>query len=183
MTKKIRHGRKTANINPIDILIYSLTIHIFSVHSRLLYYLNPEVEEPPPFSFFKLNEPTILAMVFAVAYSLATLSVVRGSKRKWLITVYALLDSLGVLLYYYTEIHLHFGAIYLAMYTGTLILSSMYLNRPEYLSDQIVEMKEKGISQREIAQQLQLSESMVSRVLNRVKNHNGVQVRTNGSPR
>ena len=106
----------------------------------------------------------------------------KGAKRKWLITVYAILDSLGVLLYYYTEIHLHFGAIYFALYTGTLILSSMYLNRPEYLSDQILEMKDKGISQRDIAKQLDISESKVSRVLSRVKTNTGVKVKSNGSP-
>ena len=29
------------------------------------------------------NEPTILAMVFAVSYSLATISVLKGTKKKW----------------------------------------------------------------------------------------------------
>lgn len=166
----------------IDMLMISLVIHIFSVHSRLLYYMNDEVEDKVAFSFIKLNEPTILAMVFAVAYSLATISVIRGTKKKWLIAIFAVMDSLGVLLYYYTEIHLHFGAIYFALYTGTLILSSMYLSRPEYLSDQIMEMKQKGISQREIAQQLSISESKVSRLLKRVSNQNGNLIaKKNGS--
>jgi hypothetical protein len=167
----------------INILILALALHIFSVHSRLLYYLNPEIEDKDAFSYIVMNEPTILALVFAVAYSLATVSVIRSARKKGLIAIFAVLDSLGVLLYYFTKIPLHFGAIYFALYTGTLILSSMYLNRPEYLSDQIMEMKEKGISQREIAQQLEISESKVSRLLKRVKNYNSTLARTNGSLR
>lgn len=155
----------------INILIIALTVHIFSVHARLLYYLNPEIKDKVSFSFIVVNEPTILAMVFALAYSLATVSVIRGAKIKKLLVIFALLDSIGVLLYYFIKIPLYFSAIYFALYTGTLILSAMYFSQPEYLSDQIQEMKEKGISQREIAQQLEISESKVSRVLKRVNGH------------
>jgi len=121
--------------------------------------------------------------VFAVAYSLATVSVIRGAKNKNLLVIFAALDSLGVLLYYFTKIPLYFGAIYFAIYTGTLILSTIYLDSPEYLSDQILEMKQKGISQREIAQQLEISESKVSRLLKRVGDQNGNPVKNNGSLR
>ncbi len=180
MNNRIRNITNSAIIKPFNLLIIALTIHIFSVHCRLLYYLNPEVEKPPPFSFVNLNEPTILAMVFAVAYSLATVWVITRAKKKGLIFVFAALDSLGVLLYYFTEIPLQFGAIYFAIYTGTLILSTIYLDKPEYLSDQIREMKEKGVSQRDIAQQLQLSESKVSRLLKRVSDQNDNQAKKNG---
>ena len=166
----------------INILLISLAIHIFSVHSRLLYYLNPETLNKMPFSFIVVNEPTILAMVFALAYSLATVSVIRNSKKKGLIAIFAVLDSLGVLLYYFTKIPLYFGAIYFALYTGTLILSSLYLNGPKHLSGQIMEMMEKGMTQREIAKQLDLSESKVSRLLSRVNEYSGVKAKTNGSP-
>ena len=181
MNRILRNSDKNGNIKSINLLIIALTIHIFSVHCRLLYYLNPEVDKPPPFSIMNLNEPTILAMVFAVAYSLATVWVITRAKKKGLIFIFAVLDSIGVLLYYFTEIPLQCGAVYFAIYTGALILSTIYLDRPEYLSDQIQEMKQKGISQREIAQQMQMSESMVSRLLKRVKNHNGTLARTNGS--
>ena len=179
MNNRIRNIHICSSIKPINLLIIALTIHIFSVHSRLLYYLNPELDQKPSFSFININEPTVLAMVVALAYSLATLSVVVGSKKKWLIVVYAVLDSLGVLLYYFTEIPLQCGAVYFAIYTGTLILSTIYLNRPEYLSDQILEMKQKGISQREIAQQLFISESKVSRLLKQVSTQNGDPVKKN----
>ena len=162
---------KKTNIN---ILITVLTIHIFSVHSKLLYYLNPEVAEKDPFSFLNFNEPTILGMVFALAYSLATFSVVSNTRKTMLIYIFAVLDSLGVLLYYFTKIPIYYGAIYFAIYTGILIISTRYQRKSEYLADQIQEMKQKGISQREIAQQLNISESMVSRMLKRVKESNGV---------
>ena len=126
MNNKIELGNKTANLKAINLLMIALTIHIFSVHSKLLYHLNPELEEREAFSFIRLNEPTVLALVFAVAYSLATVSVIRSTKKKRMIVAFAALDSLGVLLYYLTEIPLQFGAIYFAIYTGTLILSSAW---------------------------------------------------------
>ncbi|NQU32408.1 MAG: helix-turn-helix domain-containing protein [Bacteroidetes bacterium] len=155
---------------PINLLIIALTIHIFSVHCKLLYYLNPELDIKPAFTFISFNEPTILAMVFALAYSLATFFVVSSSNRKTLIFIFAFLDSIGVLLYYFTKIPLYLGAIYFALYTGILIISTVYLDNPEYLSDQIFEMKQRGVSQREIAVRLKISESSVSRILKRVNN-------------
>jgi DNA-binding MarR family transcriptional regulator len=64
---------------------------------------------------------------------------------------------------------MHFGAIYFALYTGILIISTMFLNGPEYLSDRIKDLKEKGITQREIALRLKVSESKVSRIIKRIK--------------
>ena len=43
----------------------------------------------------------------------------------------------------------------------------MYLNGTEYLSDKIKDLKEKGITQREIALKMNISESKVSSLLNR----------------
>lgn len=152
---------------PIHLLIIALTIHIFSVHSKLLYYLNPELVVKPAFSFLNFSEANVLAMVFALAYSLGTFTVLSTTKHKKLILVFAGLDSIGVLLYYFTKIPLYFGAFYFAIYTFVLIYSAIFLDNPEYLSDQILEMKQKGVSQREIAKQLNISESKVSRELSR----------------
>ncbi len=44
-------------------LIIALSIHIFSVHCKLLYYLNPEISTKQAFSYLNLDEPTVLAMV------------------------------------------------------------------------------------------------------------------------
>jgi hypothetical protein len=150
-------------------LIIALSIHIFSVHCRLLYYLNPEITTKPPFSFLNIDEATVLAMVFALSYSVGTAFVIFISKKRSLILIYGIIDTIGVLLYYFTSIPIHYGAIYFALYTGILISSTMFLNGPEYLADQILEMKEKGITQREAAERLNISESKVSRVLKRTK--------------
>lgn len=169
MKKQVKYRLNGVSGKVANPLIIALTFHIFSVHSKLLYYLNPELDEKLPFSFLRVDEPTFLALGFALAYSLGTITVLRRSKKWSLVYLYAVLDSIGVLLYYFTEIPLQAGAIYFALYTGTLIISTMYLNKPEYMADQIREMKEKGISQREIAQELNISESKVSRVVNRTK--------------
>ena len=51
MHYKTRNINKATSIKAINILILALALHIFSVHSRLLYYLNPESEDKEPFSF------------------------------------------------------------------------------------------------------------------------------------
>ena len=155
--------------NYFHLLIVALTIHIFSVHCRLLYYLNPEVVNKHAFTFLTIDESTLLAMVFALSYSLATAFVIISTKRKTFVILYGILDTLGVLLYYFIAIPMHFGAIYFALYTGILIISTMFLNGPEYLSDRIKDLKEKGITQREIALRLKVSESKVSRIIKRIK--------------
>jgi hypothetical protein len=148
-------------------MIVALIIHIFSVHCKLLYYLNPEATEKHSFSFLTIDEPTVLAMLFALSYSLATAFNISSTSKKSLVVFFGLLDMIGVLLYYFTSIPLYFGAIYFAIYTGSLIVSSIYLNNPEYLSDKINEMKKRGVTQRDIAVKLKISESKVSRLLNK----------------
>ena len=148
-------------------LIVALSFHIFSVHSRLLYYLNPEILTKQGFSYLTIDEPTILAMIFALSYSVATAFVIYISNRRSLIFTYGILDTFGVLLYYFTSIPIEYGAIYFALYTGILIASTVFLNGSEYLIDKIKEMKEKGLTQREIGERLSISESKVSRILNR----------------
>ena len=84
-------------------------------------------------------------------------------------STFIVLDPIGVLLYYFTEIPLQVGAVYYTIYTGALLYTFMNLNQPEYMADQILEMKRKGISQREIAKKLDLTESNVSRIIKRVQ--------------
>jgi hypothetical protein len=157
---------RTRNIN---ILIIALVLHLFFVNSKLLYSLNQESSNKAQFSFTSLNEPDILAMVFAVSYSLATFSVLRTTKKKPLIVIFAIMDAFGVLVQYYPEISRHYKAVYFAIYTGLLIISTIYLDNSEYLSDAILELKQKGITQRDIAQKLEISESLVSRTIKRVQ--------------
>ena len=82
------------------------------------------------------------------------------------------MNSIGVLFYYFEAISNPMRAFYFAIYTGVLIISTQFMDKPEYMTDQILEMKHKGISQREIAQKLDITESMVSRLLKRAKESN-----------
>ena len=90
--------------NYFRLLIVALTIHIFSVHCRLLYYLNPEVSDKHSFTFLTIDEPTVMAMVFALSYSLATAFVIISTKRRTFIILFGVLDTIGVLLYYFIAI-------------------------------------------------------------------------------
>lgn len=159
---------KTKHIN---YLIVALSLHIFVVNSILLYTLNFDVQDK--YSFFDFEKESLLAMLFAISYSIGTISVLSRSGKKQLIFFYAGLDSFGVLLNYFEAIPNPIRAVYFALYTGTLIVSTQFMDKPEYIADQITEMKQKGISQREIAQKLNISESMVSRTLKRVNDSNG----------
>ncbi len=156
-------------IQTIQILIFALTFHVFWVNIKLLYDLNfvdGTADSDPSAGFSK---EIILAALFALSYSIATISVIRLTKRSNLITTYAVLDSVGVLLYYFEEIPDPVRAIYFAAYTFILIRSTIFLDNPEYISEQILEMKDRGITQREIAKKLNLSETKVSRIINRNK--------------
>lgn len=147
----------------------SATIHIFSIHTRLLYYINPEKVsgEIPPFSFLQFNERTILSMAIAIMYSLATYQAVTRLRKPILIWVFGILDALGVGLYYYTDIPLDFSKIYFAVYTLAVIITRAYIKPSQDIEEKIVQLKTKGISQKKIAAELNLSESKVSRTIKR----------------
>lgn len=151
-------------------IISFLTIHLFSVYSRLLFYLNPERATEETFSFLHIDEHTILAFIVALSYSTISSLVIFNSDRKGLVILFGILDSIGVLLYYVTDIPLYFGAIYFALYTGVLIISTLYLRKPDGLLEQTIKLKEKGNTQKTIADKLGISESKVSRILNKENN-------------
>lgn len=136
-------------------LIIILSVHIFSVQTKLLYHLNGgEV-----FSFLNLTEQTILAMVFALSYSAATAVVMYLSDDSRLIIIYAGMDGLAVLLYYFKFIPDWFSAFYFAGYTFLLIYSVIAVKRPENASD----MYNKGMTLKDIAEKLNISVSTASR--------------------
>lgn len=153
------------NHSTFKALIIVLSIHIFSVHTKLLYYLNPEVTEKVGFSFLNMSEPSILSMVFAISYSLATALVIYLTQKKWLILIYAAADGLAVLLYYFTDIPMWISAFYFALYTFFLIASITFLQEPQTIEMKMFGLKAAGYSQKDIARQLNVSESKVSRTL------------------
>ena len=152
------------NSTSFNALIIVLTVHIFSVHTKLLYYLSPEISNHHTFSYLTLDEPSILAMVFAVSYSLATAFIIYKTNKKWMILTYAGADGLSVLLYYFTKIPIAVSAFYFALYTFFLIASAYYIREKQ---SPIHAMKANGMTQKAIAEELNISESKVSRTLSK----------------
>ena len=150
-------------------VIIVLTPHILGIHWRLLYYLNPEVANKHLFSFLIFDEPTIIALVFAIAYSIGSAIIIYSTTKWYLIALYAILDAISVFLYYSIDIPLEYVAVFYAIYTGILISSTIFLRAPKNLDDKIEGMKENGMNQRKIARKLNISESKVSRILNGAK--------------
>ncbi len=146
-------------------VIIALTPHLLGVHWRLLYYLNPEVVDKDLFSFLIFDEPTIISLVFAFSYSIGTALIIYITTKWYLISIYAILDAFSVFLYYFVDIPLEYVAIYYAIYTGILITSIIFLRGPKNLNDKIEGMKNKGMTQRKIAEMLSVSESKISRTL------------------
>lgn len=136
-------------------LIIILSVHIFSVHAKLLYLLNGG----DSFSFLNVNEPTILAMVFAVSYSLATAVVIYNTENKSIIFTYAVLDGVAVLLYYFAVIPIAVAAFYFAIYTFILIASVITIKKPITIE----EMRKAGATLKEIAKKFGVNESTISR--------------------
>lgn len=155
-------------------LIIILSVHIFSVHSKLLYYLNPELTEKASFSYTNLNEATILAMIFALSYSVATALAIYNTNNKRITTTYAILDAIGVLLYYFTAIPMLVTSFYFAIYTFVLINSVISVNsskkaKPVSVEKQMKQMVAEGIPYKEIAEKFNTSVATVSRRINSKK--------------
>lgn len=167
-----------------NLLIIALSIHLFFVNARLLYELNgfggkrPEVPENQQISVKQNNRnknsfiEISFAMVIALSYSMGTAAVLRICRDRKLVWYFAILDSTGVLLHYWHGSPEGLRAIYFAVYTGLLIISTSYLDNSDDLQGQIIELKKKGLIQRDIARRLNISESKVSREIKRV---NGVE--------
>lgn len=176
-----------------------VTLHLFGTHARLLYYLNINKHLQdfnnaiPTFSFAIANEETITAMIFALAYSAMTAIILKlydETAKLYVaaIATFAILDFLGVLIYYNTKIpNFNFcGALYYAFYTLATIAAIGYsrfqgnhnsqdcIARPSTTNTgnsllEILRLKEEGVSQKQIALQLNMSESKVSR---QIRNNN-----------
>lgn len=135
-------------------LIIILSFHIFSVQTKLLYLLNGGEN----FSYLNLSEQTVLAMLFSLSYAIATAIIIYKSTNKRLIILYACLDALGVLLYYFALIPIAVAAFYFAIYTFVLIAST------------IAFIDTSATTQRKLAEALGIHESKLSRAIKRTKN-------------
>lgn len=125
----------------ISLIIIFLSIHLFTIHSKLLFHLNPDniVEYLNyKFSLDLFREDLIVPTLSALSYSLITafmLTVFVKYKNVFLVTVisFAILDAIGVFVYYNIKINedmfIIIGAIYYSLYTMFIIISvGMYRN-------------------------------------------------------
>ncbi len=114
-----------------NISLLFLAIHLFGVHSKLLYHINPDTESIGIFSFLDMSEPNIISMLFALAYSLITVLIikivqiesVRIFYRFSPFLLFGILDALGVLIYYYVDMQNFqtISAIYYSLYTFCIV--------------------------------------------------------------
>ena len=173
----------------ISIGLILLSLHLFGIHSKLLFHTNPDgFDNNAAFSFLNLSENTYTSMAFSLVYSIMTIIVIRIfllksteilSKFVVLIIV-GLLDGFGIFLYYaHTEIEKYFivASIYYSAYTFFIIVSLGFHNISKAKSSeidsksdiykQIKDLKKTGKTQKEIAQILHTNESKISRILNK----------------
>jgi predicted XRE-type DNA-binding protein len=202
-------------------IVLFLSIHLFTIHSKLLFHLNPDkvVEYLEyRFSIDLFNQSMIVSTLSAIAYSFITafiLFIFVKYRKVFLLSVisFAILDGVGVFIYYNASIQddnfVIFGSIYYSLYTLFIVLSvglyrNMNYSEHEYItgpdnniknlsdaisesdvmnlrqemqnihmtSDQkfkkIKELDKQGFKQKEIADTLDISQSTVSRILNKL---------------
>lgn len=119
-------------------LIGFIAVHLFGVHSKLLFQLNPDKVKTISgnimvFSFNDITENNITAIIFALSYSIATSVILTLSYDKkymlYIITlVFGLLDGVGVFIYYNVKLEnfVIWGSVYYAIYTFIIIISAGY---------------------------------------------------------
>lgn len=132
---------KAVNNILLAILVTTIAIHLFGVHSKLLFHLNPDkirnvTGTVEPFSFLDVNENNITAIFFGWCYSIATaiILVLSFKSIKLLVTIVAIfgaMDGFGVFIYYNIENFdksylLLFGGLYYGVYTFLIIISAGY---------------------------------------------------------
>ena len=128
-------GQKVFENILVGIIIIFLSLHLFTVHSKLLFHINPDnLVQELIYIFNKslFSQELIVSTIGAVAYSLITaliLTIFVRYKSVFIIAVasFALLDGIGVFVYYNVTIgeklFLILGSLYYAIYTASIIIS------------------------------------------------------------
>ena len=137
-----------------------LAIHLFAIHTRLIFHLNPDNPlQNKLFSFIILDEYNIISEIFAIAYSIMTAYVIYYSVKFYTIIVFASLDALAVFLYYkfnFAGYEILFGAIYYSLYTGLIIVAmklieiNRKLQSPESIAVRLQERMNEILKESEI---------------------------------
>jgi hypothetical protein len=114
----------------LNIGLLFLCIHLFAVHSKLLFHLNPDnTLNINVFDFTKLGVENVIAMVVSMSYSIMTVIIIKSIampfRERWnfaIIAFFGLMDGWGVFLYYVVlENYKVYASIYYAIYTFSII--------------------------------------------------------------
>ena len=153
---------KKSELILIGLVILFLTIHLFTIHSKLLFHINPDnIVDSLTYKFTLelFSQNMIVSTLSALAYSLITaliLTVFVKFRSVFLISVisFAVLDGIGVFIYYNVGIKENLfiisGAIYYALYTIFIIISLGLYRNMIYKDIDLNERIEKGINETDV---------------------------------
>lgn len=134
----------------VGIIILFLSAHLFTVHSKLLFHLNPDKlvkELVYKFDSTLFGQELIVSTIGAIAFSLITaliLTIFVKYRKVFIISVgsFAFLDGVGVFIYYnitlVEKVFIISGAIYYALYTATIIISLGLFRYLKYSNEETI---------------------------------------------
>jgi uncharacterized membrane protein len=165
-----------------DMILVGIAAHLMYSNSMLL--IDREILVKGSISFFEIA----IMILFASSYSVVTALSLRKLRKLIFVLFFALLDGIAVYLRInvYQEYFVIIVAIFFAVYTFYIILIAYILERQENnikkkepeskqepeiknIESKILKLKEAGISQKEIAVNLGVSESKICRILKKLK--------------
>lgn len=148
----------------VSVIIIFLSMHLFTVHSKLLFHLNPDKiinELNYTFDLTLFNKGYRVSTISALAYSIITafiLTIFVKYKKVFLISVFSfgMLDGIGVLIYYNIgikdELFVMLGSWYYAIYTFFMIVSLGYFRHLEYKEGKLYKRIENAYAETDIMQ-------------------------------
>jgi len=132
----------------VGMVILFLSLHLFMVHSKLLFHLNPDkLSKELIYNFdWSLFQKTLLpSTLSALAYAITTaiiLTIFVRFRKVFLISIvaFAVLDGAGVMIYYYVampaDLFMITGAVYYSLYTVGIVISLGYFRYLNYSKDE-----------------------------------------------
>lgn len=160
---------KKSELFLVGLVIIFLSIHLFTVHSKLLFHLNPDntVEYLNyKFSIDLFKQNMIVPTLSAIAYSLITaliLSIFVKFRSVFLMSVisFAILDGAGVFIYYNVGINkqlfILMGSVYYSFYTIFIIISLGLFRNLSYKNSAFEKRIDNAIIEEDV---IQLRETM-----------------------
>lgn len=155
------------------IALIFLSIHLFTVHSKLIFHANPDnLSGHQAFSYLNLSEQMIISVIISLSYSVITVILIMllsNLKKIYILFIiwFAILDGIGVFIYYYYPERLAlFSSIYYAIYTFSII-ACFGLYRYDEIKTRTKSDIIRKYTQKQLAKEIGVSESLVSKVKNK----------------